>query len=166
MFGAGAQTQFNSNETACTSGCAGFSLANANWLQGQLVVNSVAGGLNGYIQFLTGREEPLHGGFWNQLASGPLDPSTNHWAGPGGFGPPGSKNDWAASMHDYNFNTNGITIQNTGHYFGLHVSPATAKALIQSNYQLMRNTSGVQGAKMKGFFGVVNAFQWYASSWK
>jgi hypothetical protein len=24
-----------------------------------------------------------------------------------------------------------IGIQNTGHYFGLHVSPATAKALIQ-----------------------------------
>ena len=59
-----------------------------------------------------------------------------------------------------------ITIQNTGHYFGLHVSPETAKALIQSNNQLIRHAGGVQGAKMGLFFGAVNAFQWYASSWK
>ena len=166
MFAAGATTQFNGDETACTSGCAGFSYANADWLSGQLVGNSVAGGLGGYIQFLTGREEPLHGGMLNKLVSGPLDPSQDNWAGPGGMGPPGGQGDWAASVHDYNFNTNGITIQNTGHYFGLHVSPETAKALIQSNNQLIRHAGGVQGAKMGLFFGAVNAFQWYASSWK
>jgi hypothetical protein len=166
MFAAGATTQFNGDETACTSGCAGFSYANADWLSGQLVGNSVGGGLSGYIQFLTRREEPLHGGMLNKLVSGPLNPSQDNWAGPGGMGPPGGQGDWAASVHDYNFNTNGITIQNTGHYFGLHVSPETAKALIQSNSQLIRNAGGVQGAKMGAFFGVVNAFQWYASSWK
>jgi len=55
-FGAGAQTQFNGDESACLSGCSGFGLANADWLQGQLVGNSAAGGLDGYIHFLTGRE--------------------------------------------------------------------------------------------------------------
>jgi hypothetical protein len=88
------------------------------------------------------------GGMLNKLVSGPLDSSQDNWAGPGGFGPPGGQGDWAASVHDYNFKTNGITIQNTGHYFGLHLSPETAKALIQSNSQLMRNAGGVQGGKM------------------
>jgi hypothetical protein len=164
-FTAGAQTDANGN---CTNGCGGygFASANANWLQSQLVGNSSSGGLDGYIQFLTGREEPLQGGLLNRLVSGPLDPSTDHWAGPGGMGPPGGQGDWAASVHDYNFNSNDITIQNTGHYFGLHVSPETAKALIQSNNQLIRNAGGVQGVKMGLLFGAVNAFQWYASSWK
>ena len=31
---------------------------------------------------------------------------------------------------------------------------------------LPRNAGGIQGAKMGLFFGVVNAFQWYANSWK
>jgi hypothetical protein len=166
MFSAGAQTQFNANESACLSGCSGFSLANANWLLNQLVANSIPGGLSGYIQFLAGREEPLHGGMLNKLVSGPLDPSQDNWAGPGGMGPPGGRGDWAASVHDYNYKTNGITIQNTGHYFGMHVSPGTAKALIQSNSQLMRNAGGVQSVKMGLFFGTVNAFQWYANSFK
>ena len=162
-FKAGAQTADNG---ACVSGCSGygFASANADWLQGQLVGSSVSGGLNGYIRFLTGREEQLHGGLY-PLLSGPLNLSTDHWAGPGGMGPPGGQGDWAASVHDYNFFINGITIQNTGYYFGLHVSPATAKALIQSiNNNLIRNAGGVQGAKMGLFFGAVNAFQWYASS--
>jgi hypothetical protein len=112
---------------------------------------------------LTGREEPLHGGVLNQLVSGPLDPSTDHWAGPGGFGPPGSKGDWAASVHDYNFNTNRITI---GDYFNPNLSPATRKALIQSDGMLIRNAGGVQGVKMGLFFGTVNAFQRYAGTFK
>jgi hypothetical protein len=133
------------------------------------VGNSVSGGLDGYIQFLTGREEPLGGGLLNKLVSGPLDTSTDHWAGPGGMGPPGGQGDWAASVHDYNFSMNGpapgrgITI---GNYFNPTLNPALSKALIQSNHQLIRHAGGVQGAKMGLFFGVVNAFQWYANSWK
>lgn len=164
MFAAGATTQFNSDETSCTSGCAGFSYANADWLSGQLNSDGVPG-LGGYIHFLVNREEPLHGGLANKLMSGPLDLKDN-WAGPGGMGPPTGQGDWASSVHDYSFFMHDITIQNTGHYFGLHVSPVTAKALIQSNNTLMRNAGGVQGVKMGIFFGAVNAFQWYASSWK
>jgi RHS repeat-associated protein len=96
LFGAGDNTGFNSTDTAC-SGCAGFASANANWLQGQLAGNSQLSGLDGYIQFLTGREETLHGGLLNQLVSGPLDPSSDQWAGPGGMGPPGGQGDWAAT---------------------------------------------------------------------
>lgn len=164
MFAAGATTQFNANETACTSGCAGFSLANANWLVNQLVGKSIPGGLSGYIQFLVGRETPLRGGLLNKLVSGPLDPSTDHWAGPAGMGPPGGRGDWAASVHDYNYNTNGIKI---GDYFNPHLSPETRKALIQSNNMLIRNAGGgVQAGKMGLFFGVVNAFQGYAGTFK
>jgi RHS repeat-associated protein len=163
MFEAGAQTQFNGNESSCLTGCAGFSLANANWLQKQLVANSKVDGLDGYIQFLAGREEQLHGGFLIRLAAGPLDPSTDHWAGPGGMGPPGGRGDWAASVHDYNFSTNGITM---GSYFNPTLSIAASKALIQSNSNLMRNAGGIQGVKMRLSFGVTNAFQWYANSWK
>jgi hypothetical protein len=163
-FAAGALTDANGS---CTSGCGGygFASANANWLQGQLVGSSMTGGLDGYIQFLTGREEPLGGGLLNRLVSGPLDPSTDHWAGPGGMGPPGGQGDWAASVHDYNFSQNGpspgqgITI---GMYFNPNISAATAKALIQSNNTLIRNAGGVESVKMGLFFGVVNAFQWAA----
>ena len=85
------------------------------------------------------------------------------------MGPPGGQGDWAASVHDYNFSTNGpstgqgITI---GMYFNPTLSPATSKALIQSNSNLIRNAGGIQSVKMGVFFGVVNAFQWYSSSWK
>jgi RHS repeat-associated protein len=161
-FAAGAQTDADGN---CTSGCGGygFSSASADWLQGQLRGNSMSGGLDGYIQFLTGREESLAGGFLNQLISGPLDPSKDRWAGPGGFGPPGGTGDWAGSMHDYNFSQNGpapgqgITI---GMYFNPTLSAATSRALIQSNNTLIRNAGGIQSVKMGLFFGVVNAFQW------
>jgi RHS repeat-associated protein len=152
-FQSGAQTDANGN---CLSGCGGygFASANADWLQGQLVGNSQLSGLDGYIQFLTGREQQLSS--FSQFAFGPLDPSKNNWAGPGGMGPPQGTGDWRASMHDYNFNTNGITI---GSYFNPSLSPATSRALIQSNGYLMQ-TGGFQGAKEKLFFGVVNAFQW------
>ena len=163
-FAAGAQTQWNGDESSCTGGCSGFASANANWLAGQLAGNSTSGGLGGYIQFLANQTQPLTGGTFSQILYGPLDFSSDHWAGPGGFGPPGGQGDWAASMHDYNFSTNGpITI---GNYFNPTLSPATSKALIQSNSNLIRNAGGVQGAKMGMFFGVVNAFQWYANSWK
>lgn len=123
----------------------------------------MSGGLDGYIQFLTGRTEPLGGGVLNQLVSGPLDFSSDNWAGPGGFGPPSGQGDWAASMHDYNYSQNGpapgqgITI---GMYFNPTLSPATSRALIQSNNMLIRNAGGIQAVKMGLFFGVVNAFQW------
>jgi YD repeat-containing protein len=166
-FSEGAQTDPNGG---CTSGCGGygFASANANWLQGQLVGNRQLSGLDGYIQFLTGREQPLSGGIGMQLLAGPLDASTDHWAGPGGMGPPGGIGDWRASMHDFNFSENGpapgqgITI---GMYFDPTLSPATSKALIQSNNNLMQ-TGGFQGAKFKLLFGAINAFQWYSNSWK
>jgi RHS repeat-associated protein len=161
-FAAGAQTNDNGN---CLSGCSGygFASANANWLQSQLVGNSMLGGLDGYIQFLTGRQTPLQGGLLMQLAAGPLDPSTDHWAGPGGMGPPGGRGDWAASVHDYNFMTNDIKISS---YFNPTLKLATANALIKSNNTLMRNAGGVQSVKMFLFFGPSNALQWYANSWK
>jgi hypothetical protein len=161
-FAAGAQTNDNGN---CLSGCSGygFASANANWLQGQLVGNSMLGGLDGYIQFLTGRQTPLQGGLLMQLAAGPLDPSTDHWAGPGGMGPPGGRGDWAASVHDYNFMTNDIKVSS---YFNPTLKLATANALIKSNNTLMRNAGGVQSVKMFLFFGPSNALQWYANSWK
>ena len=161
-FAAGAQTDANGN---CTSGCGGygFASANANWLQSQLVGNSMLGGLDGYIQFLTGRQTPLQGGLLMQLAAGPLDPSTDHWAGPGGMGPPGGRGDWAASVHDYNFSTNDIKV---GSYFNPTLSLSTSRALIKSNNTLMRNAGGIQSLKMGLFFGPANALQWYANSWK
>jgi RHS repeat-associated protein len=163
MFEPGAQTQFNGDESSCLSGCAGFSLANANWLQSQLVGNSMLGGLDGYIQFLTGRETPLQGGPLIKLAAGPLDPSKDHWAGPGGMGPPDGRGDWAASVHDYNFSTNDIKVSS---YFNPTLSLTTSRALIKSNNTLMRNAGGVQSVKMFLFFGPSNALQWYANSWK
>jgi len=39
---------------------------------------------------------------------------------------------------------------------------ATAKALIQSNNNLITNAGGIQGVKMGLFFGIVDAFQWVA----
>ena len=87
-FAAGAQTDANGN---CLSGCGGygFGSANADWLQDQLVGNSQLGGLDGYIQFLTGRvispgwaSDP---GLGMQMRCGPLD-YNDHWAGPGEWG--------------------------------------------------------------------------------
>jgi len=57
----------------------------------------------------------------------------------------------------------GITI---GMYFNPTLSLATSRALIQTDNQLIRHAGGIQGVKMGLFFGVVNAFQWYANSWK
>ena len=163
QFQAGALTNDNGN---CLSGCGsyGFASADAGWLTKQLVGNSKptdgSDPLDGLLTFMTGRAEKVSG-FWKAVA-GPLDPSKDNWAGPDGMGPPGGTGDWRAAVHDYNFLTNHITI---GSYFNPHLSRATSKALIQSNNNLMR-TGGVQGAKEKIFFGIVNAFQWYSNSWK
>jgi len=108
---------------------------------------------------MTGRDKSVSG-FWKVVA-GPLNGQDN-WAGPNGMGPPTGTGDWRAAVHDYNFMTNHLTI---GSYFNPFLSPATSKALIQSNGQLMK-TGGFQGAKEKTAFGVINALQWYADSWK
>jgi hypothetical protein len=111
------------------------------------------------------RMQPRGGGGLMALLAGPgfsLNAPDN-WAGPGGMGTPQGQGDWAAMVHDYNFFTNNITI---GTYFDPFVSRATAKALIQSDNNLIRNAGGAQAVKMGTFFGVVNAFQWYSNSWK
>ena len=109
---------------------------------------------------MTSRDNPVSD-FWKVIA-GPLDASKDNWAGPGGMGPPGGTGDWRAALHDYNWFTNKI---GTGSLLNPTLSLATSRALIQSNGQLMK-TGGFQGAKEKMIFGPVNAFQWYANSWK
>jgi len=162
QFQAGAQTN---DSGGCLSGCGsyGFASTSADFLTGQLVGNSRptdgSDPLDGLLTFMTKRDQAVTD-FWKGVA-GPINGKDN-WAGPGGMGPPQGTGDWRAAVHDYNFNTNGITI---GSYFNPHLSPATSRALIQSNNNLMR-TGGVQGAKEKLTFGVINAFQWYADSWK
>ena len=162
QFKAGALTDDNGD---CFSGCRGygFSSAESDWLTGQLVGNSKptdgSDPLNGLLSFMTKRDQAVTD-FWKAVA-GPLNGQDN-WAGPGGMGPPKGTGDWRAAVHDYNFSTNGITIAS---YFNPTLSLATSRALIQSNSNLMR-TGGVQGAKEKLIFGVVNAFQAYANSWK
>ncbi len=145
----------------CVAGnCKGADIQHADraWLS-----SMVGGTLDQMMTFMANRVEPLGGGILNRLASGPLAFWNNHWAGPGGMGPPHGRGDWTAMAHDFDFDRNGITI---GSYFDPHISPATARALIQSNHILMRNAGGVQGAKMGMVFGVVNAFQFYVQSFK
>jgi len=162
QFQAGAETN---DSGGCLSGCGsyGFASTSADFLTGQLVGNSRptdgSDPLDGLLTFMTKRDQAVTD-FWKGVA-GPINGKDN-WAGPGGMGVPQGTGDWRAAVHDYNFNTNGITI---GSYFNPHLSPATSRALIQSNNNLMR-TGGVQGAKEKLTFGVINAFQWYADSWK
>jgi RHS repeat-associated protein len=158
-FKAGTKTDENGK---CLSGCKGygFSSASTDWLESQFVGKS---GLSGYMQFFSGRDQKLS--VFSQMAYGGLAFWKNNWAGPGGMGAPGGRGDWAASVHDFNFDQNGpIKI---GMYFNPAISPATAKALIQSNNVLIRNAGGgPQAAKMGMFFGAVNAFQRYMQSWK
>jgi len=159
-FQAGAQTDNSGNCTGGDCGGYGFASASADSLTGQLRGNSVGGGLDGLLTFMTGRDRAVND-FWKAVA-GPLNGKDN-WAGPNGMGVPQGAGDWRAAVHDYNFSTNGpIKI---GMYFNPTLSPATSKALIQSNMQLMK-TGGFQGAKEKMVFGPINAFQWYANSWK
>jgi RHS repeat-associated protein len=149
---------------SCVNGCTGFEISSAStdWLSSMIV----GGNLDQMIAFMVGRDKPIHGVLFGdsmigsigeQILSGPLDFWNDRWAGPAGMGPPQGRGDWAAMVHDYNFNTNKITI---GTYFNPSISKATARALIQSNNNLIRNAGGVQAAKMAMAFGVVNAFQW------
>jgi RHS repeat-associated protein len=160
-FAAGATTAENGS---CISGCKGAEIqsANASWLSSMIV----GGSLDQMMGFMVGRTDAIHGVLFNgpaigrigeQMISGPLDFWNDRWAGPAGMGPPQGQGDWTAMVHDYNFDTNGIRISS---YFNPAISKETAKALIQSNSNLIRNAGGVQGAKMGLFFGVVNAFQW------
>ncbi len=163
-FKAGARTN---DDGKCLSGCRGYGFASANvdWLESQMVGNSKSGGLDGYIQFLTGREQKL--GLGSKIAYGGLAFWKNNWAGPGGMGAPGGQGDWAASMHDYNYLRSANDQITIGMYFNPAISPETARALIQSNNMLIRNAGGgAQAGKMGLFFGAVNAFQFYVQSWK
>jgi RHS repeat-associated protein len=163
MFAPGARTGENGN---CLSGCGGYDFGsyNANWLRSNLVGASRGMGLDGLIEFMVGRMEPIHGlfglhdpGFGMQMLSGGLDFWNDHWAGPGGMGVPHGQTDWTAMVHDYNFFTNGITI---GSYFNPRLPKPTRQALVQSNNKLIKNARGIQKVKMGLFFGAVNAFQW------
>ena len=160
-FKAGATTDENGK---CLGGCKGygFSSASTDSVESQMVEKS---DLGGYLDFLADRTQPLSGGLLSQIAFGGLAFWRDHWAGPGGFGPPGGRGDWAASVHDFNFSINGpIRIPM---YFNPTISPETARALIQSNNMLIRNAGGgPQAWKMGLFFGAVNAFQFYVQSWK
>lgn len=100
-FKAGATTDENGK---CLSGCKGYGFASAStdWLESQFVGRS---GLNGYLGFLAGRDQQLS--LFSQIAYGGLASWKNHWAGPGGMGAPGGRGDWAASVHDFNFDQNG-----------------------------------------------------------
>ncbi|HTC93269.1 MAG TPA: RHS repeat-associated core domain-containing protein [Terriglobales bacterium] len=151
----------------CVTGCQGadFSQKETKWLNNQLVGNSILGGTDELLTFMTHRDTPIHGmlnkgiigRILEQIISGPLAFWTDHWAGPSGMGAPGGQGDWAAMVHDFNYETNGIKISS---YLNPSLSPDTAKALIQSNNNLIRNAGGYQSVKMGMFFGgLVNGFQ-------
>lgn len=160
-FGAGAQIDTAGNYV---TGCGGYGFAQASygWLSSMIV----GGSMDDLMSFMVGRtsSDAIHGmllggaasRIGEQMLSGPLAFWTDHWAGPSGSGAPSGQGDWAAMVHDYNYQTNGITI---GSYFNPSISPATARALIQSKNNLIMNAGGVQGLKMGVVFGVVNAFQ-------
>ena len=168
-FEAGARTR-EDGFCATATGCgahADFSQVNARWLTKQILGQA---GLWGMMQFIADREQPIDGllgqsdpGFGMKLLSGPFPIGfANNWAGQGGMGPPQSKGDWAAMVHDYNYSSIGLTIKN---YWNPFISPAAAKALIRSNNNLIRNTSGVQAFKTGFYFEAVNAWQWFAHAW-
>ena len=157
-FGAGARTEANGH---CSSGCDGyvFASAHAAWLSSMIV----GGTLDQLMTFLVNQDVGIHGifgpsdpGTAMQIISGPLDFWNDHWAGPDGMGAPRGRGDWAAIVHDYNYDTNHVTVSM---YFNPFISRATAHAIVQSNNKLIRNTGGFQGVKMGLFFGMVNAFQ-------
>ncbi len=160
-FAAGARTEANGN---CSSGCGGygFASADASWLSSMIV----GGTLDQMMTFMVNQDVGIHGifgpsdpGTVMQILSGPFDFWNDHWAGPDGMATPRGRGDWAAIVHDYNYDTNHVTISM---YFNPFISRASAHLVIQSNNKLIRNTGGVQGAKMGLFFGMVNAFQWVA----
>jgi RHS repeat-associated protein len=149
-FVSGAQTDANGVGPG-----ASIAHASTDWLTSQLV----GGSLDQMMSFAANRMEPRGGGGLMALLAGPgfSTDAPDNWAGPGGMGTPQGQGDWAAMVHDYNFFTNNITI---GTYFNPFVSRATAKALIQSDNNLVGHAGGAQSVKMGMLFGVVNAFQW------
>ena len=149
-FVSGAQTDANGVGPG-----ASIAHASTDWLSSQIV----GGSLDQMMSFAANRMEPRGGGGLMALLAGPgFSPDgPDNWAGPGGMGTPQGQGDWAAMVHDYNFFTNNITI---GTYFNPFVSRATAKALIQSDNNLVGHAGGAQSVKMGMLFGVVNAFQW------
>ena len=158
-FGAGARTEANGH---CSRSCDGyvFASADASWLSSMIV----GGTLDQLMTFLVNQDIGIHGifgpsdpGTVMQILSGPLEFWNDHWAGPDGMGAPRGRGDWAAIVHDYNYDTNHVTVSM---YFNPFISRAAAHALVQSNSKLIRNTGGFQGVKMGLFFGTVNAFQW------
>jgi RHS repeat-associated protein len=160
-FAAGTRTDAKGN---CSSSCSGyvFASADASWLSSMIV----GGTLDQMMTFLVDQDVGIHGVFGPsdpgtamQILSGPFEFWNDHWAGPDGMGTPSGQGDWASIVHDYNYDTNHVTI---GMYFNPFISRATAHAIVQSNSKLIRNAGGFQGVKMGLFFGMVNAFQWAA----
>lgn len=160
-FRAGALTDANGS---CESGCGGYAIASVDalWLSRMIV----GGTLDQMMTFLVNQDIGIHGLFGPsdpatamQIISGPFDFWNDHFAGPDGMATPGGRGDWAAIVHDYNYDTNHITVST---YFNPFISRATSHAFIQSNNKLIRNAGGFQGVKMGLFFGVVDAFQWVA----
>jgi len=160
-FGAGARLEANGD---CSSGCGGyvFATADASWLSSMIV----GGTLDQLMTFLVNQDIGIHGifgpsdpGTGMQILSGPLKFWNDRWAGPDGMGAPSGRGDWAAIVHDYNYDTNHVTVSM---YFNPFISRASSRAIVQSNNKLIRNAGGLQGVKMGLVFGTVNAFQWVA----
>jgi hypothetical protein len=160
-FRAGAQTDGNGS---CLRGCKGylFASANAAWLSRMIV----GGTLDQMMTFLVNQDIGLHGilgpsdpAIGMLILCGPLAFWKDRWAGPDGMAAPSGKGDWAAIVHDYNYDTNHVTVSM---YFNPFISRTTAHAVIKSNNNLVRNAGGFQGVKMGLFFGTINAFQWVA----
>jgi RHS repeat-associated protein len=153
-FVSGAQT----DENGVGAG-ANIAHASTDWIRSQIV----GGSLDQLMSFAANRMEPRRDGGLMALLAGPGFSwnAPDNWAGPGGMGTPQGQGDWAAMVHDYNFFTNNITLLT---YFNPFISRATAKALIQSDNNLIGHAGGAQAVKMGMFFGVVNAFQWLTHS--
>jgi hypothetical protein len=158
-FAADARLDANGN---CSTGCAGyvFATADASWLSSMIV----GGNLDQLMTFLVNQDIGIHGIFGPsdpptaiQILSGPLQFWNDHWAGPDGMGAPSGRGDWAAIVHDYNYDTNHVTVSM---YFNPFISRASARAIVRSNNKLIRNSGGFQGVKMGLFFGTMNSFQW------
>ena len=131
-FTAGAQTNASGK---CVAMCKGAEIQRADyaWLRG--MAESQGGNLHDMMSFMVDRAEPLKGGLFNRIVSGPLFFWNNNWAGPGGMGPPQGRGDWTAMAHDYAFKIHGITI---GTYFDGSTPPDRAQALIKANHMRRR----------------------------
>ena len=160
-FSAGAETDANGN---CRKRCGGYVFAS---VKASLLSSMIVGGtLDQMMTFLVHEHVGIHGalgpsdpGTAMQIVCGPFQFWKDHWAGPDGMGAPSGRGDWASIVHDYNYDTNNVTVSM---YFNPFISKATAHAIVQSNNKLIRNAGGFQGAKMGFFFGMMSGFQWVA----